>query len=70
MLAKINTVLTPPRRKALYGVVVAIMTALIAFNIIEPGDISDSLTAIVGVLGGLTSLLAFFNVSPGPHDQQ
>lgn len=69
MLTKINKFLTPNKRKAIYGVVAAAMAALIAFDVISPTDLSDSLSAIVMVLSGLASIMAFVNVSPGPNDQ-
>ena len=69
MLTKINKFLTPNKRKAIYGVVAAAMAALIAFDVISPTDLSDSLSAIVMVLSGLASIMAFMNVSPGPNDQ-
>ena len=69
MLTKINKFLTPNKRKAIYGVVAAAMAALIAFDVISPTDLSDSLSAIVMVLSGLASIMAFVNVSSGPNDQ-
>ena len=68
MLAKINKFLTPNKRKAIYGLVAALIAALIAFDVISPNDLSDSLGSIIMVLGGLASLMAFFNVSSGPSD--
>ena len=68
MLKRINKFLTPNKRKAIYGVVAAAMAALIAFDVISPTDLSDSLSAIVMVLSGLASVLAYVNVSPGPND--
>ncbi len=68
MLSKINKFLTPAKRKAIYGVVAAAMAALLAFDVVSAGDLSESLGAIIMVLGGLSSLMAFFNVSPGPND--
>ena len=69
MISKINKFLTPAKRKAIYGVVAAAVAALIAFDVISPNDLSDTLSAIVMVLGGLSSIMAFVNVSPGPNDQ-
>jgi hypothetical protein len=69
MISKINKFLTPNKRKAIYGVVAAAVAALIAFDVISPNDLSDTLSAIVMVLGGLSSIMAFVNVSPGPNDQ-
>jgi len=68
MLTKINKFLTPAKRKAIYGVVAAAIAALIAFDVIGADDLSGTLGAIIMVLGGLSSLMAYFNVSPGPHD--
>ena len=68
MLVKVNAFLTPTRRKAIYGVVAALVAALIAFNVISADDLSGAVSAIVTVLGGLASLMAFFNVSKGPND--
>ena len=69
MFKKINRFLTPNKRKAIYGVVAAAVAALIAFDVISPNDLSDSLSAIVMVLSGLASIMAFVNVSPGPLDK-
>ena len=68
MLAKINKVLTPGRRKAIYGVVAAVIAMLIAFDVINADDLSGTVGTIVTVLGGLASLMAFFNTSAGPAD--
>ena len=69
MLTKVNKFLTPAKRKAIYGIVASIVACLIAFDVISPNDLSDTLSAIVMVLGGLSSILAYVNVSPGPNDQ-
>ena len=69
MLAKVNRFLTPGKRKAIYGLVAAVIAALLAFDVVSAGDLSDSLGAIIMVLGGLSSLMAFFNTSAGPSDQ-
>ena len=69
MLDKLNKVLTPGRRKALYGLVAAIVACLVAFDIISGDDLASGVTNVVAVLGGLASIVAFVNVSPGPHDQ-
>ena len=68
VMTKINKFLTPAKRKAIYGVVAALIAALIAFGAISPTDLSDTLGSIIMVLGGLSSLMAFLNVSPGPND--
>ena len=68
LMTKINKFLTPGKRKAIYGVVAALIAALIAFGAISPTDLSDTLGSIIMVLGGLSSLMAFLNVSPGPND--
>lgn len=68
MLAKLNRYLTPGRRKAAYGIAAALVAALIAFDVVNPNDLSDSLSAIVMVLSGLASIMAYANVSPGPAD--
>ena len=68
MLKKINKFLTPNKRKAIYGMVAALVVALVAFNLVSPEDLSGTLESIVAILGGLTSILAFINVSPGPND--
>jgi hypothetical protein len=69
-MTTINKFLTPPRRKAIYGLVAALVAILIAFEAISATELTDTITAIVSVLGGLASVLAFSNVSPGPHDEQ
>jgi hypothetical protein len=69
MLKKVNKFLTPNKRKAIYGAVAAAIAALLAFDVVSASDLSESLSAIILVLGGLSSILAFVNVSPGPNDQ-
>lgn len=68
-MRRINQFLTPGRRKAIYGVVAAALAALIAFDVVSADQVSETITAIVGALAALSSLMAFVNVSPGPHDQ-
>jgi hypothetical protein len=68
MLDKINKFLTPAKRKAIYGIVAALVAALIAFDVVSPEDLSGTVQAIVTILAGLSSIMAFVNVSPGPHD--
>jgi len=68
MLKRINKFLTPNKRKAIYGVVAALVVALVAFDVVSPDDLSGTLQSIVAILGGLASILAFVNVSPGPND--
>jgi hypothetical protein len=68
MLKRVNKFLTPNKRKAIYGVVAAAIAALLAFDVVSASDLSESLSAIILVLGGLSSILAFVNVSPGPND--
>ena len=68
VMTKINKFLTPAKRKAIYGLVAAVIAALIAFDVISADDLSGTLGAIIMVLGGLSSLMAYLNVSPGPND--
>lgn len=70
MLKKVNRFLTPGRRKTIYGLVAAVVAALVAFNVISGDDAAETITNIVAILGGLASILAFANVSPGPNDGQ
>ena len=69
MLAKINKVLTPGRRKALYGVVTAAVAAAIAFNLVTSDQLNSVLEGTLSVITALTTLLAALNASAGPNDQ-
>jgi hypothetical protein len=69
MLSKINEFFTPPRRKAIYGLVTAAVAAAIAFNILTADQIGGTAEAILSVLTALTTLMAFFNTGAGPADQ-
>lgn len=69
MLAKINRFLTPAKRKAIYGAVAAAVAVLIAFDVVSPDQLSGTVQSIVTILAGLSSIMAFVNVSPGPNDQ-
>ena len=68
MLAKINKVLTPARRKALYGVVTAAVAAAIAFNVVTSDQMNSVVEGTLSVVTALTTLLALLNTSAGPHD--
>ena len=68
MLAKLNKLLTPPRRKAIYALVAAVVAALIAFDAVSADQLSGTIQSIVTILGGLASIMALVNVSPGPND--
>lgn len=65
MLAKINRFLTPPRRKAIYGVMTAGTLALIAFNVVSADQLNQAVGSVVSVLTALTTLLAFLNTGSG-----
>jgi hypothetical protein len=68
MLAKINKVLTPGRRKALYGVVTAAVAAAIAFNVVTSDQLGNVIEGTLSVVTALTTLMALLNTSAGPHD--
>ena len=69
MLTKINKFLTPPRRKAIYGVITAAVAGFIAFGVITSDQINSTVEGVVSVLTALATLMAFFNTSAGPKDQ-
>lgn len=64
MLNEIKNVfrsITPAKRKAIYGIATAVITALIAFGVITPEDLNEKITGIITALAGITTLLAYFN---------
>jgi len=69
MLSKVNRFLTPPRRKAIYGIVTAAVVGLIAFGIITTDQINGVVEGIVSILTALATLMAFLNTGAGPADQ-
>jgi len=69
MLAKINRFLTPPRRKAIYGIVTAGAAGVVAFGLVTPEQMNGAVETGLAVLAGLTTLMAAINTSAGPHDQ-
>jgi hypothetical protein len=69
MVTKINKVFTPSRRKALYAVVTAAVAAAISFNLITADQLNAAVQGTLSVITALTTLLAAFNASAGPHDQ-
>ena len=56
--------LSAKQRKAIYGVMSAVVALLVAFNILTPEKISDIVTSIGLIGGGLTTVLAFKNTDP------
>jgi len=65
MLTKIKTFLTPPRRKAIYGLMTAGTVALLAFNVASADQLNQAVQSIASVLTALTTLLAFLNTGSG-----
>lgn len=49
------------QRKAIYGVMSAVVALLVAFNVITADKMADIAQSVVLVAGGLTSLLAYSN---------
>ena len=54
---------TPTVRKAIYGLVAAILKVLLATNIISPGQINTAVTAVAQAVAALTAILALAHVS-------
>jgi len=63
MLENISAWFTPARRKAVYGVVAAATTALLAFNIITTDQLANVTDTVVRIITALTAFMAFFNTS-------
>ena len=56
--------LSAKQRKAIYGVMSAVVALLVAFNILTPEKISDIVTSIGLIAGTLTTVLAYKNTDP------
>lgn len=69
MLAKIKTFLTPPRRKAIYGVATAAGVALVAFNVVTTDQINHVVQLTVTVATSLATLMALLHTPAGGADQ-
>lgn len=61
MLSKVTEFLTPARRKAIYGLVAAIIALLLALGVITAEQLDASTDAIVKVIAALTALMAYLN---------
>jgi hypothetical protein len=55
MLSRIKTYLTPPRRKAIYGVMTAVTVALIAFNVVSADQLDRAVESVVHGGSALTT---------------
>ena len=62
-MKKIAAFFTPPRRKAIYGLVTAGALALTAFGIVTQDQLSQWVQSASGIIATLTALMALFNVS-------
>lgn len=56
--------LSAKQRKTIYALFPAIIAVLVAFNIVSEEQVSQLVSTIGLVAGGLTSLLAFNNTDP------
>ena len=70
MLARINRYLTPPRRKAIYGIVTAAVAGALAFGLVTTDQLNSAVQAVLGIVAALTTLMAALNTSSGPNDER
>jgi hypothetical protein len=64
MIQKVNDFLTPVRRKALYGLVAAASAVLVAFGVVDQGEIDGVVTTVTSVVTALVTLMAFLKTNP------
>ena len=55
---------TPARRKAIYGLMTAVISALVVFGIVTQDQIDGIVQSVTSVLMALTTLMAFINTNP------
>lgn len=53
--------LTPERRKALYGIASALMTAGVVYGIVTPDQLANAADVVAAVIGLLTGVVAFLH---------
>ncbi len=56
--------LTPPVRKAIYGLVAAGAIALVAFGVVTQDQLDQWVQSASGVIAALAAILALANVNP------
>lgn len=56
--------LTAAQRKAIYGVMTAILAGLLAFGVITADEVDSAVSTIVTLATALTTLLAYSNTHP------
>lgn len=56
--------LTPARRKAIYGLMTAVITVLVVFGVITQEQIDGVIANVASVSMALTTLMAFMNTNP------
>ena len=56
--------LSAKQRKAIYGVMSAVVALLVAFNVITADKLADIAQSVVLVAGTLTTVLAYKNTDP------
>lgn len=61
MLDKVANFLTPKRRKAIYGLVAATITLLLAIGVITTEQLEVSTDTVLKVITALTTLMAYLN---------
>ena len=61
----LRDLLSPGKRKAIYGIVAAVAVALVAFGIITQEELDQWIQTACGVVAALAMLLAMGNVSEG-----
>ena len=56
--------LSAKQRKAIYGVMSAVVALLVAFNVVTADKLADIAQSVVLVAGTLTTVLAYKNTDP------
>lgn len=57
--------MTEAQRKAVYGVVAALLSCAAAFGLLSANDAGQITEAITSVIGALASILAYMNTGTG-----
>lgn len=61
-------VASPAQRKAIYGIVTAVITLLVAFGVITAEELSDLVAQGVTLLTAGATLLAYLNTDPNQEE--
>jgi len=56
--------LNPAQRKAIYGIMTAILAGLLAFGVVTADQVDNAVSTIVTLATALTTLLAYSNTHP------